>query len=90
MPGIIQPERQIAYRDNSPSSGAIVAVKVKSLFSGQWNTMDLPPITVEAWNAWQSGTHIQHALPHLTADQREFLLTGATPAERDAAFGDED
>jgi hypothetical protein len=27
-------------------------------------------------------------MPHLTADQREFLMTGITPAEWQAAFGE--
>ena len=90
MPGMIQPTRQIAFKDNDPTSGVIIAVKVKSLFSNKTNTMSLPPISVEAWNRWQSGQHIQTALPHLTPDQREFLLTGATPAEWDAAFPEDD
>jgi len=42
---------------------------------------------LEGWQA--SGTHIQHYFPHLSADDREFILTGITPEEWDAAFGDE-
>lgn len=39
---------------------------------------------------WHSGTElIQNALPHLTPDEREFLLTGITPEEWKATFGGE-
>jgi hypothetical protein len=40
------------------------------------------PITFAQFDAWQrEGELIQRAFPHLTPDQREFLLTGITPAE---------
>ena len=62
----------------------------KSLFSGIERTMDLD-ITQEQLAKWESGELlIQHAFPHLTADEREFLMTGATPDEWDNAFGDDD
>jgi hypothetical protein len=31
--------------------------------------------------AWQHGADIQEALPYLTADEREFIKTGITPAD---------
>ena len=34
------------------------------------------PITEEQLAAWKSGVLIQYAMPHLTAVQREFLITG--------------
>lgn len=37
--------------------------------------------------AWQNGRLIQDAMPHLSADDREFLMTGITPEEWDAMFG---
>lgn len=40
--------------------------------------------------AWESGVLIQDAFPMLSADQREFLLTGITPDEWNAMFGDEE
>jgi hypothetical protein len=52
--------------------------------------MDLP-ITQEQIDRWQSGNEvIQHVFPHLTADQREFLMTGATQEEWDATFKDDE
>jgi len=38
--------------------------------------MDLP-ITATQLNRWQAGTLIQIAMPQLTVEQREFLITGA-------------
>jgi hypothetical protein len=37
---------------------------------------------------WRAGTLIQDAFPMLTVDQREFLMTGATPEEWNACFSD--
>ncbi len=59
----------------------------RSPFTGVVHQMDLP-ITQEQVDAWQSGTLIQHAFPDLTADQREFLLTGITPDEWADTFGE--
>jgi len=39
---------------------------------------------------WQNGALIQHAMPQLTPDEREFLMTGITKEEWDATFSDED
>lgn len=62
----------------------------RSVLTGAVNTMEIPA-TKKQIDAWQaSGDYIQNALPHLTADQREFLLTGATPKEWNDAFGEDD
>lgn len=57
-----------------------------SKVSGNENTMDLD-ITTDQLNAWRSGTPIQQVMPHLTPDQREFLITGITPNEWEKIFG---
>jgi hypothetical protein len=49
--------------------------------------MDIP-CTLEQYGAWQDGTLIQEAMPNLTPDEREFLITGITPWEWDEVFGD--
>ena len=51
-----------------------------SLFTSIPHTMDLP-ITEEQLQAWRSGTVIQEAMPQLTPEQREFLITGTTTDE---------
>ncbi len=43
--------------------------------------MEMPEVTEEQYRNWQSGTLIQNAMPHLSPDQREFLMTGITPEE---------
>lgn len=64
-------------------------VTAKSILTGKTNTMELPnSVTVERIHTWRDSRQlVQNAFPELTADQREFLLTGATPEEWDAIFG---
>jgi hypothetical protein len=52
-------------------------VTKQSAITGIIRTLDLD-ITEDQYKAWESGTMIHLAFPNLTADQREFLLTGAT------------
>jgi len=41
--------------------------------------------------AWENGGElIQNAMPNLTDNEREFLMTGITPEEWDDMFGPED
>lgn len=58
-----------------------------SPFSGETNTMDLP-ITVEQYERWLDGELAQHVFWDLTADQREFIMTGITPQEWEKIVGD--
>jgi hypothetical protein len=44
----------------------------------------------DGWDRWRAGELIQDALPELDPEQREFLISGATPAEFDAIFGVEE
>jgi len=55
-------------------------VSMTSPLSGQTNVMELP-ITPEQLRRWEQGEFVQDVFPHLTADQREFLMTGITPDE---------
>ena len=61
-------------------------VTMKSPFSQRWHkaTMKATPKQITAWH---NGEVIQRALPHLSADEREFLMTGITPDEWKAEFG---
>lgn len=63
---------------------------ITSQLTGLPNSMELP-ITEAELLAWRrqgaSAPYIQDAFPHLTADEREFILTGVTPQEWEAAFG---
>ena len=56
-----------------------------SLATGKIHTIDLP-ITQEQIVKYNSGALVQDAFPHLTADQREFIISGTTAEEWDALF----
>lgn len=45
-------------------------------------------VTSEQLYAWQNGMLIQNAMPNLSVDDREFIMTGTTPEEWDAAFSE--
>ena len=51
-----------------------------SLWSGRLQAMDLP-ITPAQLQAWIDGEVIQSAMPDLTPEQREFLISGMTAEE---------
>lgn len=42
------------------------------------------------WRLWERGAYIQVALGFLSADEREFLMTGITSEEWHEMFGDGD
>ena len=60
-----------------------------SILSGITRTKEFD-ITEEQYNAWQGGALIQNVLPHLSDDDREFLISGATAEEWDAFNEDTD
>jgi len=60
----------------------------KSMFSGTAHTWNLP-VTQEQLDRWRGGELIQNVFPFLSIVEREFLMTGATPAEWDHEFGEE-
>lgn len=67
----------------------------RSDISGDFNGMDLP-ISQEKLKHWCEIAHspnrplIQEFFPELNNDQREFILTGITPAEWDEYLREED
>ena len=50
------------------------------MFTGIERTLDLP-ITEAQIAQWQAGGLIQNVMPELTADEREFVMTGVTAQE---------
>lgn len=60
-----------------------------SPYSRKVHVMDLP-VTHAQLAAWRNGELIQNALPHLTADEREFIKTGITPEEWKELYGEEE
>ena len=57
----------------------------KNLLTGKEHTLDLP-VTQEQYDAWKSGTLIQIAMPNLSPEEREFLISGMLPGEFDKVF----
>lgn len=57
-------------------------------FTGVKRTMELD-CTDEQIAAWRGGVLLQNAFPNLNAAEREFLATGVTQEEWDAALGTE-
>lgn len=46
-------------------------------------------VSKKKFEDWHGGQMIQDAFPELSPDQREFIMTGTTPAEWDAMFEEE-
>ena len=61
----------------------------KSMISGESNTMDLP-VTELMLRRWRGGELIQNVMPHLSAEQREFLISGCMPQEWDEVMRERD
>lgn len=61
----------------------------RSMISGNIHSMEID-VTQEQYDNWQRGRMlIQDAMPHLSAEEREFLMTGITPAEWKKTFGED-
>jgi hypothetical protein len=61
-------------------------IKKTSMFTNRDHECEID-VTQEQIDSWQNGELIQNAMPHLSADDREFLMTGCTPEEWEEAFG---
>jgi hypothetical protein len=54
-----------------------------SILSGITRTKEFD-VTDEQYNAWKCGALIQNVMPHLSFDEREFLISGTTAEEWEA------
>lgn len=59
-----------------------------SPYSGKDNTLEID-VTEEQIIKWQQGMLIQDAMPNLSPDEREFMMTGCTPEDWEDMFGDD-
>ena len=59
----------------------------RCLFCG---TVHCVEVDAEAYRAWRGGAYIQVAFPHMSADQREVLMSGTCPECWDKHMGDPD
>ena len=58
----------------------------KSPITGITRTQEID-VTIDQILAWEMGELLQNAMPHLSADDREFVKTGITGEEWDQLFG---
>jgi len=58
----------------------------KSPFSGETHTLEIDVTQAQLAN-WENGELIQKAMPNLSPDDREFIMTGITPEEWNDTFG---
>lgn len=79
---------QIARGSETDLGDGTMRVERVSAFTGRIRTMTLA-VSPEQLARWRNGMLIQDAMPHLSADEREFLLTGATPGEFGSLFSDD-
>ena len=61
-------------------------VEVRCPFCGKTGLVE---VDVKQYEAWQSGTLIQNAMPALSATQREMLITGMCEDCQNSIFGGE-
>jgi hypothetical protein len=61
-------------------------VTKRSSISGKQHTLEID-ITQEQWDRWKGGEMIQDVCPHLSASDREYLISGCTQEEWDKFFG---
>jgi hypothetical protein len=75
----------VEFRVVSKSSTEVI-VRAQSPVTGDMNEMTMPTTEARILDWMRNGTMIQDALPELSPDQREFLLTGFTPEDWDKTF----
>lgn len=57
-----------------------------NMITGQENSLDLD-VTQDELDRWKNTrAKVQDIFPHLTADEREFLISGLLPGEYDKLF----
>lgn len=57
-----------------------------SQISGKQHTLEVN-CTPEQLQNWEKGMHIQNAMPNVSREHREFIISGITPEEWEEMFG---
>jgi hypothetical protein len=68
---------------------AMMTITRTDPLTGRINFLSLD-ITEEQIHSWHNGELIQNAMPNLTADEREFIMTGITSDSWKFLMGDDD
>lgn len=61
----------------------------QSMLTKKWHTMEVDITPKQLYEVEKKEKLIQDIVPHLSLDQREFLMTGITPEEWKNTFGEE-
>ncbi len=61
-------------------------VTMRSAITGKIHSLEID-ISPEQWKRWKAGELIQDVCPHLSVDDREFLISGSTKEEWEKFFG---
>ncbi len=80
----VKTDTQIDYHGDGTAT-----VTKDSLITRKRSSMRMA-LTKEQFESWQGGGLIQNVLPHLTAIEREFLMTGITSEEWNKEFSDDE
>ena len=64
-------------------------VTMRSSLTAKQHTLEID-ITEEQWKRWKGGELLQNVCPHLSVDDREFLISGSTVEEWNEFFGKKD
>jgi hypothetical protein len=59
-----------------------------SILSGKTRTREIN-VNQSQIDKWVAGMLIQDAMPNVSVDEREFIMTGITPEEWDSTFNEE-
>ena len=59
-----------------------------SILSGKTRTKQIN-VNQSQIDKWEAGMLIQDAMPNISVDEREFIMTGSTPEEWDSTFNEE-
>lgn len=73
----------------NPDCAISVTFTRTSILSGEKRSMAFS-VTPEQLMAFYSGVYVQDAFPHLSPDDREFILNGIIPDEWNEIAGDEE
>jgi hypothetical protein len=66
----------------------VMKIIKKSSLTGAEHTMDIDVTLEQLWRIENRADLVQNIVPHLSAGEREFLISGITDEEWAAAFSD--
>lgn len=61
-------------------------IRRQSMMTKEWHDREID-VTEEQMEDWRNGALIQNAMPNVSNEDREFIMTGITPEEWEEVFG---